>query len=156
MTDIETSMPELNDDQEQWLADAAELLAHLRRHPELINLYLGIEYNKFEWPDVDGDDGLRARLRRLVRALVDGARVGTVTKRDPASGYVGAIRDFGVHQLRVTACNEATCEMVDTGEVETVEVVEVPDEVAAAYTRTETKPVLKRVCRPLLGEGEQL
>lgn len=55
--------------------------------------------------------------------------------------------------LRAAALRDNVCHLVETGETERVAIVEVPDDVAAAYTRYEDRPVMERVCPDVLGSG---
>ena len=108
-------------------------------------------------PDAPKARAIKGWLRDCARRLRwDRPTPGTVEKTSTEYGYYVSrvfnpeVSTFGPKvKVQFSASNDI-CEVVDTGEVETKEVTEIPDEVKAQYTHTVEVPVTKRVCAPLL------
>jgi len=98
-------------------------------------------------------ENARRHLAESARVLGAGQPIGTVRKH--ADDYTYSVRRevaAGIN-IEAYAARSLTCEMVDTDEVETYEVAEIPDEIRAQYTVTKTRPVTERVCADLVVPG---
>lgn len=145
--------------QVEFLDGLRELVVHIERHPELIPDHGGVRVEQYVYPPFGTDEDERRDVTlELMRPLVDAvkasASLGEVLKED--SDYTfGIRRRFGPHQIAVLTPASNTCEFEDTGEVEEVEVLEIPAEVRAQYKRTETRPIMRKHC-PKFFEGAEL
>lgn len=133
-----------------------------RRHPELVNhLYTSVGLPAFVAVEPvvgieDHEARTRVEQRRRVRAQVRVLRDAgaTVHKRFDGTGdlRIGA----EVDGQPIGEWVWGWCHEEPSGETERVEALEVPDEIAKAYTVVKQVPVMKRVCTPIFGEEDDL
>lgn len=121
----------------------------------------------FDHDDLDssakpGGDEAKAHavafLAESARVLAKGQPIGSVRKTADDKYYnvernlaAYPVDHYGV--ILAAAARTLVCEMVETGEVETYEVEEIPDEVRERYRVTKTKPVMEQVCSELVVPG---
>ena len=96
-----------------------------------------------------------ARLAESARILAAGQPIGTVRKVNTEHDLTVKRPLRGSGQISVKAMRAEVCEMVDTGRTERVPIVEVPEDVRAAYTRFEDRPIMQRVCPDALLAGAE-
>lgn len=95
----------------------------------------------------------RRHMTESARVLKKGQPIGSVRKVAGDYDYSVQRPLVGDIDVRATATRSLTCSMIPTDEVERVAVVEVPEKVAAGYTRYVDRPVMERVCAELLMPG---
>jgi hypothetical protein len=141
----------------KWLSDLREVTDFLDIHRDLIpdDGHSGLQFNCQLWaaynPDASPEkirEDVLDQMRPLVQDLKDGAKVGDVLKLD-SDYFFGFRRAWGSHKINVQTHAAKTCEMVESGEYETVETVEIPDAVREAYREKVTRPVMVKKCPPL-------
>jgi len=111
-----------------------------------------VDRERFPDPDERYAEEARIKVKAQARAL---RRAGFTIDKDLDDDGDLTIRasrpdlDFRIH-----AYAGGYCKYVDTGLKERVEVIEVPEEIQKAYTRTVLEPKKQRVCAPLMTDAE--
>jgi len=152
MTEAELTRAQADQEITEWAVAVDEFTSWLYGHIDLVVAHglPTLVFSRYCYTSGETTDeqlkNVLGQLKPWADALKDGAPIGDVKKISNDYNY-GVKRQWHPEvYAQCIAPAELTCTMVDTGEVERVEEVEVPDDVVASYTKTVLKPVMQKVC----------
>lgn len=133
---------------QEHIASLAPVMQWLGQHPELDDLTMSFPLaDRFSMYVPGFEDDSAERFATAVRALKDGAPIGTVRRTDD-DNHTRFSRDFGAVTVSIYTYRDAVCERIVVG----TETVEVPD--PNAPTISVERDVVRWECRPVLA-GDQ-
>lgn len=134
---------------QEHIVSLAPVVHWLEQHPELADARVAWAVREDISLLISSHEADSAeRFAAAVRALKDGAPIGTVRRRDDDT-MTRFERTFGDVTVSVYTLRSAVCERVVVG----TETVEIPA-VEAAPARTEEREVVEWHCRPVLADTE--